>query len=118
MSNHRFVHVELSSRDRAESSKFYGEVFGWTFQEFPEMSYTTFDAAGGLGGGFNPTSENMPAGIVTPYIHTDDIHDTVAKVTAAGGEILMPPMSIPGVGELAVFKDLTGNWIGLLQPAS
>lgn len=118
MGNHQFVHVELSARDRAEARKFYGTVFGWTFQEFPEMDYTTFDTgSGGMGGGLNPVSETFPGGTVTPYIGTDNIEETLAKITAAGGEVIMPPMLVPDVGDIAIFKDLSGNVMGLLQPS-
>ena len=118
MSNHRLVHVELSSRDRADSARFYEEAFGWKIQEFPEMDYTTWDAAGGLGGGFNPISEHVPAGSIVVYIHTDDLDDSLNKVQALGGSVVMPRLSVPGVGDMAWFKDLSGNVMALLQPAA
>lgn len=117
MSAHKFVHVELSCRDNAEAKKFYGDVFGWQFQDYPEMNYVTFQAAENeLGGGLNPVSDQNPAGSVMVYIHTDDIEDTVKKLEAAGGEITLPPMEIPTVGTMAFFKDPTGNQLAVLQP--
>ncbi len=38
------VHVELISKEPEQSKKFYREVFGWRFQEMPEMNYAMRDA--------------------------------------------------------------------------
>jgi predicted enzyme related to lactoylglutathione lyase len=118
MSAHKYVHIELSARDRAESARFYTAVFGWTFTDFPEMNYTSTGQEVEVGTGLNNISESQPAGTITPYIHTDNLADTVARVRANGGEILLESMDIPGVGTMALFKDSTGNMLGLLQPAA
>jgi len=116
--SHKFVHIELSTRDQKESGAFYSKVFGWALQEFPDMNYTTFTPGEGeVGGGFNPISDNQPAGTVMAYIHTDDLADTLEKVKANGGEVLLESYDIPGVGTMATFKDPSGNTLSLLQPA-
>ncbi len=118
MSAHKFVHVELSARDREEAKKFYGGVFDWVFQDFPEQHYTTFATEeGALGGGFNPVSEQSPAGLILVYIHTDDLAESVAKIEDHGGKVLLESFEIPGVGTMATFQDPTGNTLALLQPA-
>jgi len=118
MSAHKFVHVELSSENLETMKEFYGGAFGWTFMDFPEMNYTTFAAQdGALGGGFNPISDEFPAGTILLYIHTDDLADSREKVTAAGGSILMESFEIPGVGTMAIFRDPSGNQLALLEPA-
>ncbi|MCA9939465.1 MAG: VOC family protein [Anaerolineales bacterium] len=116
MPDHQFVHIELSSRDLHESAKFYQALFGWNTQEYPEMNYVTFDT-GGLGGGFNPISDGVPAGSVVIYVSTNDIDASLAQVEALGGSIVAPKMPVPGVGVIAWFKDLSGNLLALLQPA-
>src|SRR2546427_11213021 len=45
------VHVELHSADPAKSKAFYGEVFGWKFEEMPEMNYTMWRGGEEPGGG-------------------------------------------------------------------
>jgi hypothetical protein len=118
MSNHKFVHVELSSKDQAAMKKFYDAVFGWEFQDFPDMGdYTTFTTGEGeMGGGFNPVSDDNPPGNIVLYIHTDDLAGTRAKIQAGGGMILMDDMDIPTVGTMSMFKDPSDNVIALLQP--
>ncbi len=115
MSEHPFVHIEFSSRDRAESAKFYGDVFGWEVQDMPEMNYTTFDPGEPPGGGFNPVSDQVKAGDVTVYIGTDDIEASLAKIEAAGGKTVIPKSEIPDVGWFAFFSDPTGNVVALYK---
>jgi len=113
MSKHPIVHVEFSAHDREAAGKFYSDVFGWKVQQVPEMNYATFEAEGGPGGGFNPVSDNYPAGTVAVYIQTDDIDATLAKITAAGGKVLVPKSEIPNTGWFAFFSDPTGNQVAL-----
>ena len=81
------------------------------------MNYTTFRTGQNeVGGGFNPINPENPAGTVTVYINTDNITETLGKIEGLGGKVLAQPMQIPGVGLFAVFCDLDGNKVALLQP--
>ena len=111
--SHPIVHVEFSSRDRAESANFYSVVFGWKTVDLPEMNYTIYEAEGGPGGGFNLVTDQKPAGTVAVYISTDDIDTTLADVEANGGKTLIPKSEIPQTGWFAFFSDPTGNVVGL-----
>lgn len=115
---HPIVHVEISSRDRAESAKFYESVFGWNTQDMPEMNYTMFDSSefNLSGGGFNPVSDENPAGTVTIYIQTDDIEASLVKIIAGGGTAVTPKTEIPQMGWFALFKDPSDNLVGLYTP--
>ena len=119
MSNHSLVHFELSSKDQAQMKAFYGSAFGWEFQDWPEMNYVTFTTGeGGVGGGFSPISDEYPAGLVVNYVHCDDIKATIVAIEGNGGQLIMPAMEVPTVGQIAMFTDPSGNTVGLLQPAS
>lgn len=114
MPEHPIVHVDFPAEDRARAATFYGDVFGWQSQDFPEMSYTVFQAANGPGGGFAQASESRQPGQVHVFIGTDDIKGTLAQVEAHGGAVVMPPGEIPGnMGWLATFRDPEGNVVGL-----
>jgi predicted enzyme related to lactoylglutathione lyase len=114
MSKHPFVHIELSTRDAAESARFYSELFGWKTQAIPEMNYTTFETGeGSPDGGFNPLGEQVKAGDVFIYVGTDDIDASLAKAESLGGTKVVPKTEIPGTGWFASFKDPTGNIVGL-----
>jgi predicted enzyme related to lactoylglutathione lyase len=113
MSKHPIVHIEFSAKDREAAGKFYGEIFGWKIEQMPQMNYATFDAEGGPGGGFNPLTEDSPAGTVTVYIETDDIEATLGQITARGGKMITPKTEIPAIGWFGLFADPTGNKVGL-----
>lgn len=115
---HPIVHIEISSKNHKESAAWYKEIFGWETQEFPEQDYSTWSGVDdSVGGGFNQISDDNPAGMVTFYIHTDDLVASLAKVKEKGGEILLESQEIPTVGTMATFKDPSGNVVSLLQPA-
>ncbi len=118
MAEHAIIHVELSSRNREESGKFYHDLFGWEVRQIPEMSYATFSPGeGAVGGGFSPIGPDYPAGTILVYVETDDIQATLKKVEELGGKVLSPSQPIPGVGDFAIFQDLSGNRVAVLQPS-
>ncbi len=49
------------------------------------------------------------------YVGVDDINATLAKVKERGGTIRYPRFEVPGRVILAVFKDPTGNSVGLVE---
>lgn len=116
MSNHPIIHIEFSSKNREIDAGFFSELFGWSFNQMPEMDYATFEAKGGPGGGLNPIQDEYPAGTIMVYVHTDNIDETFTKAVELGGKIVRPKSEIPGVGWYGFFTDLTGNTIALLQP--
>jgi predicted enzyme related to lactoylglutathione lyase len=113
MSKHPIVHVEFSAHDVHAAARFYADLFGWKTEHLPEMNYTTFEAEGGPGGGFNPVGEQVKAGDVFVYVATDDIEATLAKAESLGGKTIVPKTEIPHVGWFAFFADPTGNTVGL-----
>ncbi len=115
MSDHKIVHIELSAKDRKALSKFYSSVFGWSMQHLDEMNYTTFKAGDGVAGGFNPVTDENPAGTVLIYIETDDVTASLNDIKNAGGTIISPEMEIPNTGKFGIFRDPQGNMIGLFK---
>lgn len=115
-SKHPIVHIELSARDLKETGQFYARVFDWQLKEYPEMNYTTFEAKPGTGGGFSPVNQGTPEGQVLVYINTPDLKESLEKIKANGGTIVLESMEIPTVGIMATFTDPSGNLMALLQP--
>lgn len=116
--SHPIVHVEFSAKDHAEAGKWYADLFGWKITPYPEMNYSTFEAEGGSGGGFNPVSESNPAGRVLVYIQVDDVEAKVKEIEAKGGKIVTPLYEIPNTGWMATFYDPTGNLVALYKSMS
>lgn len=100
------VHVEIPSKDVAATKRFYGEVFGWTFQDVPEMNYTLFAAPTPPNGGIFVPSEG-PSGVLN-YILVESVEEISEKIAAEGGKVLVPRREVPGQGWFAVFQDPQG----------
>ena len=102
------VHVEIPTNNPARTKKFYGEVFGWTFQDLPEVKYTLFSAPSGPAGGLREplsTAENRPLN----YILVNSVEDATKKIRKAGGKILRGKDEVMGQGWWALFEDPTGT---------
>jgi predicted enzyme related to lactoylglutathione lyase len=98
--------------------KFYGETFGWTFQQFGDMGYwmvnTGPDDEPGIHGGL--MKKNHPEQPVTNSIEVPDLDAAMQAVKKNGGTIVVPKMPIPGAGWLAYFKDPDQNIFGIMEP--
>ncbi len=115
MKAHKIVHIELSAKDRKALAKFYSNLFGWETKDFDDMDYTTFMAGDGVAGGFNPVTDQNPAGTVMVYIETEDVTASLNAIQKAGGTIVAPEMEIPKTGKFGIFRDPQGNTLALFK---
>ena len=121
MAAHPIVHIEFPASDPKAASKFYADLFGWQIQTDPNFAdYPMFQAEGGPGGGFVKagTSEvggalSYQAGETLLYVASEDIDADLRKAQSLGGTTMVPKTEIPQVGWFGVFKDPTGNKVGL-----
>jgi predicted enzyme related to lactoylglutathione lyase len=111
--------VDLGTKDPAGAREFYARLFGWEIQVSPDPQYGGYGRAqlggedvAGIGGVMSP--EQPTAWSV--YIGTDDAEALGARVTAAGGSVVMPAFAIGDQGKMAVFADPTGAVIAAWQP--
>ncbi len=109
--HHGFHYIELPSTDNAAMKAFYGEVFGWTFQDYGS-TYVAIHGAG-VEGGFDAASERKPSdqGALV-IIYSEDLESSEEAVKNAGGEITLPVFGFPG-GRRFHFKDPSGNELGI-----
>ncbi|MDH3680796.1 MAG: VOC family protein [Acidimicrobiia bacterium] len=113
--------VDLMSPDVDASKAFYSAVFGWDavdqFDPEGNRIYVNFRQNGkevaGLGGQ-PPDMGTMPP-VWNNYIATEDCEATAAKVTEAGGTVMMPPMQVMEAGSMAIFVDPTGAAFSVWQ---
>lgn len=114
--------TELATRDVARMRKFYPAVFGWVPQVKPMPGageYTEWGVAGesqSFGGMMQMDASwgDMPPSWTT-YFRVDDCDATAARVTAAGGKMIMGPFDAPGVGRLGVAMDPTGAGFSIIH---
>lgn len=111
--------TELMTIDPAAAESFYGELFGWSFEEMPMETggvYRVFSAAGNQIGGIMdmpPDAGQMPPNWGS-YVTVDDVDATAEKAKTLGGEILFGPRDIPKVGRFAVIRDPQGAVISAI----
>jgi predicted enzyme related to lactoylglutathione lyase len=111
--------VDLGSPDPQGAADFYGALFGWEAPEGPEeaggyrVAMVGDRAVAGIGPAMNPGPP-----VWTTYIDVESADATAAKVTAAGGQVIVPPMDVLDVGRMAVFTDSVGAFISVWQPGT
>ena len=111
----RVVHFEIPATDPETSRKFYESAFGWKFGQFGPAPYflatTGPDNMPGINGAV--MKRNHPQQPVTTIISVEDIDKAIAKITAAGGKIVVNKTALPGVGWSAYFMDPDNNILGI-----
>ena len=108
------VHVELHSADPAKTKQFYGEVFGWKFEEMPEMNYIMWRAENAPGGGIMQTMEGRPPQVLN-YIMSESVDNTLRDIMGAGGIVIQPKMEIPGQGWWALCQEPGGTMMAIYE---
>ncbi|HVV63901.1 MAG TPA: VOC family protein [Rhizomicrobium sp.] len=120
----RPVHFEIHAADPAKLSKFYADVFGWKITHMPQFDYfliDTGDADGpGINGGFVKrmgagAAAGAPVNAFVCSLGVKSVDEAIAKAMAAGAQIALPKMAIPGVGYQAYIRDPDENIVGLHQ---
>ena len=119
------IWYELLSADADASRDFYSKVLGWTVHDADPggMDYRMIDAGGGdFAGGLMQLTPEMQAGGARPtwlfYIGVDDVDAAVGQVTALGGSVHMPAITMEGVGRMAMVADPQGIPFYVMRGAS
>ena len=110
---------EIGSDRPAEAEKFYGDLFGWTFEEqgAPGGSYRQTTAGGeqGIGGAIRATDGTSPTYAIF-YAEVADVAETCRRAEAAGGKVVVPARTTPAGLTLAHLVDPSGNRFGVFTP--
>lgn len=113
MSN-RVVHFEIPCDHPEKVITFFKTAFGWNFQQFGEEKYwlasTGDEKEPGINGAIMQKNPGQP---MVNSISVADLDTAIKNVEAAGGKIVVPKNTIPGVGYMAYFTDPDGNIHGL-----
>ncbi len=105
--------VDTLQPDPRAALRFYGPLFGWTFDEATSMptglkgEYFAARTAGRLVAGIGQAPPSSPA-VWSTYMRVEDIEQTLARAKDAGGGRLAGPFQAGSDGRLAVLADATG----------
>jgi predicted enzyme related to lactoylglutathione lyase len=115
MAHGDITHIEIPVSDNARATDFYRSLFGWDIAEYPGYEgYPMWQAPNKISGG-GLTARNERTTVPVSYVEVDSIDETLAKVTAAGGEVVNGKTPISETSWSASFRDLDGNEIGIYE---
>jgi uncharacterized protein len=124
----RLVHFEIHVDDMERAKNFYGEVFGWTFEDYSEyagMPYfgavTGDDQQMGINGALMqrksaPPELNQGLNGFACTMGVEDYDSTEAKILKSGGRVALPKYALPGMAWQGYYLDTEGNIFGVHQP--
>ena len=117
-----FIWHELMTTNTENAATFYQEVAGLTTAPGPyQMMMAGDQSVGGLVG---PRAEGPgwpsggPEAHWIAYIAVDDVDAAARKASELGGQVLLPPVDIPGFGRAAVLRDPQGAAVGIFTPTT
>lgn len=119
----RWATVDLLTDDVSAAERFYGKVFGWTFERFGEgkQIYALARSGGERVGGVAYVEKAKAASKSGRWIGMLSVPDVAAAsgyVAKAGGKILLEPKDLPGRGKAALVRDPEGAPFGLIRTVS
>ncbi len=114
--------VELGTPDIEATAAFYGELFGWELPELPNSAelggYRRAKKSGKDVAGVAPLMQEGQPPAWSTYVSVTDAAATLATVREAGGQVIVEPMDVRGLGTMGVFSDSTGAVCGVWQPGT
>jgi len=119
----KVIWLDLVTPDMAGAKRFYGELFGWTFQDVSKgrTPYCVASLNGTPVGGLvqraiGAGERRQPAWLT--FLSVTDVEQAKQTVLGNGGKVLSEPRSYPQRGRQAVFADPQGAVFAVLQSSS
>lgn len=124
----RIVHFEIHVNDMERAKTFYGEVFGWSFQDWSD--YAGMPYFGAVTGNENehgidgalmqrqsaPPETHQALNAFACTIGVENYDLTEAKIIENGGKLAMPKFALSGMAWQGYYIDSEGNTFGIHQP--
>ena len=113
----RFVWHDLMTKDVAAAKRFYGDLFGWRFEDTTrgDRPYVIARAADVPVGGIVDITAMTDAGAQwVSFMAVASVDKTVALVQSDGGKVLVQPRDLP-LARVAVIADPQEAPLGLAQ---
>ena len=116
------VHFEIIGQDANRLRSFYNEAFDWKIDapipnspvEYSLIRPGSHGKASGIDGGIGKAPKGY-GGHVTFYVYVPDVAEALKKVESLGGKTMMGPDQVPDGPIIAVFEDIEGHVVGLVN---
>jgi predicted enzyme related to lactoylglutathione lyase len=117
------AHFAINADDLPRARRFYEKVFGWKFQAWGPPGFYMIEMGRAnpmpvFRGSLQQRRELAPGVRMTGFectISVPDIDATTSAVEANDGKIVMPIVTLAGIGRLIFFQDPEGNLAGAMQ---
>ncbi|MFI6936646.1 VOC family protein [Streptomyces sp. NPDC050287] len=109
--------VDAQLPDVEAGKRFYGELFGWTFEEAYGGSTWALRNGEPVAALARKADGRLPT-VWTAYFATPDIEGLADRVWAAGGQVVTAPVPVGDLGRAALVTDSEGAVFGLWQPGT
>ena len=109
--------IDLATTNIDTAVAFYGGLFGWTFDDTgAEFGHYNLAFLNGepVAGVMAKMDEAMPDSW-TAYLAVDDAEAAGAAITAAGGQVVVPAMTVGSRGTMLCAVDPAGAFVGAWQ---
>jgi predicted enzyme related to lactoylglutathione lyase len=103
---------ELGTTDPEAAKRFYGDLFGWTYEDMDmdgQGTYTVTKNGDRSNGGIralSPQEQGMPSHWLA-YLATESCDESAATAERAGGQVFLPRTEV-GAGAFSVLADPQG----------
>ena len=118
-----FSWADLATTDPADAKRFYGELFGWGFDDLPVgdgAAYTMCTLGDARVAALNEQQEGERSAGVPPhwnnYVTVEDADATAARAGELGGTVVAPAFDVMTAGRMAVIQDPTGAVLCVWTP--
>jgi len=119
----KLVWIDLVTADVSAAQKFYGALFGWSFEEVEggkaryALAYQDGAPVAGMAAR-QPKPGQVRQSRWIAYMSVADVDQAAAGVIGKGGKILIPARTVDGRGRMAVLADPDGAPLGLIKSSS
>ncbi|WP_156755575.1 VOC family protein [Actinokineospora pegani] len=115
------AHIAINADDVPTTRRFYADTFGWDFAPWGPPGFYRIDAGAPGGPGVAAALQqrralqpDRPTNGFECTIAVEDVAATREAALAAGGRVLVEPVTIAGVGHLIWLADPSGNVVGAM----
>jgi predicted enzyme related to lactoylglutathione lyase len=109
--------VDAQLPDVEAGRRFYGELFGWTFEDQPQGTVRALKDGEPVASLAHKTDGRLPT-VWTVSFTTPDAEALCRRIRAAGGQVVSPPAPFGDLGVTALVTDPEGAVFSLWQPGT
>ena len=113
-----FFWVDLLAREPGEIAEFYKKLAPYEIEEREitgELTHTLLNASGMPRAGIVSVDDEANRSAWVPYVRVEDVDATLEKVVDGGGFAVVSPDPVLLGGNLAIFVDPNGAYVGILE---